>query len=403
LRRFVVGLCAVVIVGASVACSPPNPSGVVGLGAHEGVISSTSPVTFTYEGTAGEHLNMAIGLPGGGPSSPDRITVTGPGGSAILSTTDHVVTEHEVLPATGTYSIAMRVSNFGPDYFQVVLTHDVDQGEIPLNTNVPGPIWGQTYTFHYNGTVGEQLDAFGLQVVAPDSSPVPTGTGLAIGRATLPVTGAYTLVATGAEGSTNDPVALSHDLDLGPLQLGLNPLPSVAFGRHVLYSYSGTAGETVSTDNDESTLYDPSDTLVHKVGFFARFFTLPTTGQYTLLTINNIDASFHFDHPVDGGVLALGDTPAPALDPDQPVVYHYAGTAGETLTIGTVFDQAGIPPEEDVFGPDGAQINGTRYDLAPTASDRSGIKVTLPTTGTYTIYVTLFAPDPSMIVQASSA
>ncbi len=383
-KPWAAGAIVILLLAAVSACSPSQQvGGVIGLGEHSGPMSYFAPVTYYYDGVAGEQLNVSITVPAGTGSPSDTIHMTDPSGNDLVLSHSNVVLTHLVLPSTGRYAIGLSTSNGAQALERVILSHDEDLGAVPLGTELPVPLTGQTITYHYAGAAGEVLDVREVSFTAPDSSvlwPIAPLEDPAQGTITLPVTGSY--LVRDVDGGY-----VGHDIDLGVVSLGRTVLPPIPDGQRVVVTYEGTAGEVLYTGDATSYLYDPTGTVVPftYISLFDQPRTLPVTGSYTLIVFVDTANNIYLSHAIDAGPITLGNTTPPALEPSQPVVYTYQGTAGEVLRIGQISSDPVTTAWMALLDPSGSMVLNTGTWSDSTTGAFGGITSPLPVTGTYTL------------------
>jgi hypothetical protein len=367
----------VILIGVLAACttqSPPAP-GAVGLGVYTGHISYTS-IYYQYNGVAGEQLNVALRLSEDdwwgtilnlGVYAPD---LSHPPTVRPVACVANGCSATYQLPVTGRYTIALEVlhpGTYGSMSYWLTLSHDEYRGVAPFESPIPGALDGQVVTYSYAGTAGETLDSVGATVIDPDGNTLIHRQGNAI----LPKTGTHTIVI-----DSQATAMLSHDLVVGPVGLGETTTPSLLPGQRALYTYAGTAGEALELYN--AGIRDPSGAPVPFPSPDIDRVVLPVSGTYQVAVGNGYFAqtqTFWLSHDLDGGTITPGVVNPPALDPGQAIAYHYAGVAGETLTVSATKVGAGTYPTVMLFAPDGSQV----------ASNSSSISSVLPVSGTYLI------------------
>src|SRR5208283_3279011 len=172
------------------------------------------------------------------------------------------------------------------------------------------------------------------------------------------------------------------------------------------YSYAGTAGQILSIGFGSWTqsgnpmtadIYNPSEQMVTNVavandGKGIRL-TLASTGTYTILVhvVNYDDTGSYYlsiQSVTGGGCNGKGITCGKTVSTNttaytQIDAYSYSGTAGEMLSVGFgSWTQYGNPMTADIYNPSGQMVTNVAV-----ARDGKGIRLTLASTGTYTILV----------------
>lgn len=366
----VVVAASVVAVGAT-SCAAPSGGGTVTQGIYSGQYSITgSPVTYGYDGVAGEDLNLNFADNRSGEMSTPQLSLVAPDGATVpVSETRGSYTKRYQLPSTGRYIIRMRYPDLDTlvrTYFLVV-SRDEDRGEVGLGPI--GPVLaGQRVTVHYSGQAGERLNRFAVdRVQAPDGQLVPDN-GLRFGQVTLPTTGSYSLETARAD------AVLSHDLPPIPVALGATVVPGLVSGQHVDLLYAGTAGEAIGIAAPYSSssveLRSPDDSPVSSSGVRH---VLPATATHRVAVTRRYAGSLAttvwITHDLDLGVVGEGLWAAPSRMPGQSVALTWPGVAGQSFRIRT-FDPPGLKPQVTVTSPNGTGLSGVSDPVAPATGDR---------------------------------
>jgi hypothetical protein len=394
-RRFA-ALAAAMVAGLVVAaCAVPSGGVAVGLGRYTGQIGP-APVTYYYDGTAGEHLNVApffshYDLEG----IMDYTEVVAPGGTVLIPVRVAGMVQQVLLPTTGRYQIVMHMvpvdlTDVGVKNYTLALSHDEDRGAIGLGV-LPAPtLPGQQVTYTYAGTAGERLNVAASSLTFPDGTVHPGG------QILLPESGTYVVTLGWVIAG---PGALSHDLVGGPVTLGHTSTPSLLQGQHVVYSYDGTAGEALGLEVEASqvTLLAPSGTQVTSCLPSCPRFILPEDGTYTISTTTTSHGLW-LTHDRDDGAILPGTTSATGLMSGQSVSYTYSGSAGETLRVYADDNAPGVLPVSMLTDPAGNIVAGTGYN----DGTRYWSSYTLPTGGTYRLVVTPRSGGSALITDVVS-
>jgi hypothetical protein len=377
--------------GLAAACAAPA-GGVVGLGTHTGQIA-VSPVTFYYDGTAGERLNVGVLISHYDVEPIDDWTeVRAPDGTALIPLIRSGTSQQVDLPTTGRYRVVLHMvpaspTDAGAKNFRMDLSHDEYRGAVALGPIPAPPFIFQRWSFTYAGTAAEGLNVFNAVLTEPGGTQHDTGHYGSLHLA-LPVTDGYTVTVGGNHGM------LSHDIDGGTAALGANqsPVPLVN-GQRVVFTYAGTAGEALgigTTDTSVGGNVTPSGGTMTAANISPAYdrYVLPETGTYTFMltprAFVSSPAKLWLTHDRDGGALVPGDNVVTGLLHSQSVAFTYEGTAGDTLKMYPQDNAPGTLPRALLADPGG-------NPLAPSSYDGSYVWI-LPSTGTYHMVVT---PQPA--------
>ena len=421
---------------------PADLTGTIVPGGSSITLSATSPGqggALSFTGASGEQLGLGVSAVTVGTSTccSTAIRVLNPDGSTLYGDfvgTNGAEFDLPTLPTSGTYKVVFDPQNadFGSATF--TLSDDIQAGAITVGganqTATIGRV-GQNARLTFAGTAGEQVGV-GLTAVSfgtstccgasivvrnPDGSTLYSdfvGTnGAEYDLPTLPTTGTYTIfvdpqgTVTGAATFT-----LSDDIQAGAITIGgANQAVTIGrVGQNARLTFAGTAGEQVGVGltavsfgtstccgasivvrkPDGTSLY--SD-FVGTNGAEYDLPTLPTTGTYTIFvdpqgTVTGA-ATFTLSDDIQAGAITVGGANQTATigRVGQNARLTFAGTAGEQVGVGLTAVSFGTSTccgaSIVVRNPDGSTLysdfvgtNGAEYDLP-----------TLPTTGTYTIFV----------------
>lgn len=238
----------------------------------------------------------------------------------------------------------------------------------------------------------------------------------------LPMTGTYTIFLDPYSTLTgNVTVTLSTDVT-GTITPGGAAVPiSIArIGQNARYTFSGTAGQTVSLQLSGvtvTTLYaslikpDGTD-LVAPTSFgtgggVIDTQVLPTTGTYAILInpsgtyTGSVTLTLYNTADVTGTITIDGSSVTPTLTvPGQRARYTFTGTAGQWVNIG-LSSVSLTSSTVSVLKPDGTTVMSSSIGTGGGSLDPT---TALPTTGTYTIVVDpLSTYSGSMTLTLSSA
>lgn len=434
---------------------------------------------YTFSGTSGQQISITMSSG----AFDTLLFLVGPNGVQITSDDDGgggtnsripASSGFFTLPSTGTYTI--QASSFSANTagtYSLSLTSQTPSGcASPISINFGQTINGSlsggdcrltdnsffdAYTF--SGIAGQQVnvamssgsfDTF-LFLLRPDGSTlasdddggggtnsrIPTGSG----SLTLPTTGIYTIYASSFSPDTTG----SYSLTLtGQTPGGSCPSTSISIGQTIngalsnsdcqlsdnslfdSYSFSGTAGQTISISLTSSVfdtylhLLQPDGTLLADDddggdGLNSRIppesgtLTLPVTGTYKILANSfspNVTGAYSLtlqgssaltcpSTPISIGQLvngALSNSDCTLSDNSFIDSYSFTGSAGQLVAV----EMSSLNFDTYVFllGPNGLVVddddggNGTNSRIPADTGYFS-----LPTSGTYTILANSFAPS----------
>ncbi|TKB62057.1 MAG: hypothetical protein E8D48_08570, partial [Nitrospira sp.] len=276
---------------------------------------------------------------------------------------------------------------------------------------------GQRVTVGFSGVTVTQFSAFvyrpdGLVMTAPVSSFNTSGG--SIDLSVLPMTGTYTIVLDPVSTYTgNITVTVSTELT-GTITPGGAAVPiSIArVGQNARYTFTGTAGQTVSagltavtiSNGNVSILKPDGSALVAPTGFNTgggaiESQVLPTSGTYAILVdpsgtaTGNVTLTLYNQPDVTGPITIDGATVSPSLTvPGQRARYTFTGTAGQWVNLGLTAVTISSSTVS-LLKPDGTTLVSSSFSTSGGSLDPT---TTLPTTGTYTIVV-----DPAVLATGS--
>jgi len=383
---------------------------------------------FLFDAVAGQRVSLYTS---GVTSSPTQIAIYAPDTSAVTGPSPvygSAFTDVKTLPAAGTYSIlidpysttsgsaTLMLYNVPPD-----VTGTISAGQTPAFT-VTTP--GQAARYTFSGTASQRV-AFtatsstialtSFSILAADGTIVaqaPVANNNSLGPTTLPATSSYTLLAdpfdlyTGAMTVTMYDVPADLTGTVTPGGSAITPTFTGAF-QNGSYTFSGTNGQRISLQGASGTFSSNCDLEVSianpsggSVGSttcmgtsgFIDVQTLSATGTYTVklnpqwITTGNATLTLH-DVPGDPTTsLSIGGATGTLTTtvPGQNAEATFSGTASQQVTVHLTNDTYS-PGSTTVTlrKPDGTQLTqassqSTNFDLTT---------VTLPTTGTYTVFV----------------
>lgn len=390
-RALMVGAVVAMALGVT-SCAAPSGGVTVTQGVYAGEYSITnSPVTYFYDGVAGQDLNLYFVDNRSGEASTPLATLVAPDGTVVPAVAARgSYAKRYLLPATGRYTIRLQYPDLdtGVRSYYLIVSRDEDRGVVglgPLGSAQPG----QRITVRYDGIAGERLNRHGVdRVIGPDGQLV-VDNGLRSEQVTLLSTGSYRL-----EFERSDAL-LSHDLPAIPAALGATVVPGLVAGQHVDLLYPGTAGEAIglaaSGGSSTAELRTPADA---PLGPGIRQ-VLPSSGTYIVAVTrryaSTVGTTVWLSRDLDLGVLAEGSWPTPTRVPGQSIALTWSGVTGQSFRIRTL-DPPGVKPSITVTAPDGTGMSGVP-DPAPTSSSDPWTVFTPAQTGAHGVLVSPRASD----------
>lgn len=363
---------AVVLIAAG--CAAPSGGTVVTQGFYDGEYSIISPVTYGYDGVAGQDLNLYFVDTGTGEESTPSLRLVAPGGATVAaSELRGGYTKRFILPVTGRYSIHLRYPNNDTSVrrYTLAVSRDEDRGVTGLR-RLDSVLPGQQVTYDYAGTAGERLNRYGvLRILGPGAAEV-TNNGLRSAQVTLPATGTYRLVVDRPN------AVISHDLPALDVAPGATTVPELLPGQHLDLRYVGVAGEVLGVGNANTSyraeLRLPGD-VPFPTGLPSRGtrYVLPVDGTYLVVLTNNAafgsgGTAVWLSADLDLGVRGEGSWTAVGRVPGQSFTVTYVATAGAPVRLRT-FDPPGVKPAVIVSAPSGSTVEGVRDPSPPFVSD----------------------------------
>lgn len=271
----------------------------------------------------------------------------------------------------------------------------------------------------FDGTAGQRLSLglsgvtitqFSVSVYRPDGVALTTPilyntTGGSLDLPVLPMAGTYTIFLDPVSTYTgNVTVTLSTEMT-GTITPGGSAVPITIsrVGQNARYSFTGTAGQTVSLQLSSVTITSGYVSLIKPDGSVlagpTSFNTsggvidtqvLPTSGTYAILvdpsstSTGNVTLTLYNQADVTGTITIDGSSVTPTLTvPGQRARYTFTGTAGQWVNLG--LSSVSITSSTVLMlKPDGTTLVSTGISTSGGSLDPP---TTLPTTGTYTIIV----------------
>jgi YD repeat-containing protein len=266
---------------------------------------------------------------------------------------------------------------------------------------------GQRINVGFSGVTVTQFKAtvYRPDGVAMNTSPTFSTVGGSIDLPVLPMTGTYTIFLDPVSTYTgNITVTVSTELT-GSITAGGSavPITIARVGQNARYTFSGTAGQTVSVqlssvtissgyasilNPDGSTLVAPSS--FGTGGSVIDSQVLPTTGTYAIVIdpaviyTGNVTVTLYNVADVTGTITIDGTAVSPTITtPGQRARYTFTGTAGQWVNLG-LSSITIASSSVSLLKPDGTSLVTTTIGTGGGSLDPT---TALPTTGTYTIIV----------------
>ena len=271
----------------------------------------------------------------------------------------------------------------------------------------------------FDGTAGQRLSIglssptitqFYVSVYRPDgvalTTPVLYNTGGgSVDLPVLPMTGTYTIFLDPYSTYTGSvTVTLSAEVTGSIIPGGSAvPISLSRVGQNARYSFTGTAGQTVSLQLSSVTVTTGSVSLIKPDGSLlvgpTSFGTggavidtqvLAATGTYAIFVdpsvtyTGSVTLTLYNTADVTGSITVNGSSVTPTLTvPGQRARYTFTGTAGQWVSLG--LSSVSITSSTlSMLNPDGTTLVSTTMG---TAGGKLDPTTALPTTGTYTIVV----------------
>jgi YD repeat-containing protein len=425
--------------------SAPTIAGALTLNGPSVSNTSTAPgqyIDLSFSGTAGQVVNLGWLTTISSGSSPEIClaspTLLDPNGAIVSNYGDSICASYSqtvTLGLTGTYQLVLNpidIATFTAylyDATPIAGSISIDGQPVTMNGEP-----GQPLQLSFSGTAGQQIDVIPLsstygglsyEILNPDGTLDYGPSSIFVGEGpfplTLPSTGTYTLVFTGAYPAGSAVIALfdATPVNFGainvggaPVTIGGNP------GQPMLLTFSGTSGEQLALTIANSTfssgivsILQPDGTSVAASSSFAGatagivIQSLPVSGTYTIDVSNTGtavgSASLALSPPSAQNLsITIGDPPLPVTvsAPDQAINITFSGTAGQTIAL-AITDSTMPCFSLTTLNPDGStNYSGTGYACG---ADNTG-NLYLPVTGTYTLFIDPGASTGSFAVQASN-
>ncbi|WDH34138.1 Ig-like domain-containing protein [Pseudomonas chlororaphis] len=438
---------------------PPDPVGIISIDGPDARVATPSigqNGSLTFSGTAGQRIYLST--PNSTYSRSESVILYKPDASGNASTSNGYIynamwstgsyTDTLTLPTTGTYTIYLNPgsADIGSMTFHLISvpadvtgTISIDGADATLTTTAIG----QNGSLTFSGTAGQRIylstpnstypstRSESVILYKPDASGNAStsngyiynamwSTGSYTDTLTLPTTGTYTIYLN--PGSADIGSMTFHLISVpadvtGTISIdGADAtLTTTAIGQNGSLTFSGTAGQRIylstpnstypSTRSESVILYKPdasgnastSNGFIYNgmwsTGSYTDTLTLPTSGTYTIyLNPGNADTgsmTFHLTSvPADatGSVTINGSALTVTTTAEgQNASVTFSGTSGQTATVHLANNSMGLV-WVTLKKPD----NTTLTSNSSSSASFSLSSQTLPTTGTYKVYI-----DPS--------
>lgn len=436
------------------ATSTPTEGGTLTYGQPAtGTINATQSITYTFAGTTGEVINIAVD------ATPDTmLELQGPEANTIFADDDagpglNPYLRDLILPTDGDYTLTLTSlpNEAEGDFTLVVNTLEVLDTPIAYEETVEETLeLNQVGRHTFEGSAGDVISALVtgsfdnyLELFAPDGSLIADdddsagGVQAGLTEVVLPETGTYALVVTGFSPPDVGDYSLSLALQ-GQVNITVanEPPSTIAYGDTVegvlnpdnlaSVTFTGAAGDIITIVVDAAfdgrlELFDPSNVSLttdddNGIGLnpLIQDYPLSSSGDYridltgvgvtdatdfSLTLTNNPDAITTTGPsttpvattPDDENRLAYGDSVVAALTVGSTANYHFGATQDDVVSISvTAEDFDGFV---ELYGPDGSLLisdDDTGGNLNPLIQD-----FTIPQTGEYQIVYSSFGGQGS--------
>jgi hypothetical protein len=316
----------------------------------------------------------------------------------VLSTTEFFVTPSGVAPADVQYTGRIVVG--GSTLTATIST--ANKVALVVFDGVAGQRVGL-------GMTSVSIPSSTVSLYNPDGTLMTYGTygsgGGALDSQILPVTGTYAIVID-PTGTYTGSMTLTLSAELtGAITIAGSPVSFslTRVGQNARYSFTGTAGQTVSlgvtsvtiassnvsiSKPDGSLLVQP--TSITTAGGALDSQVLPVTGTYAILVdpvdlaMGNMTLTLYGTPDVTGSITIDGATVTPTLTvPGQRARYTFTGTAGQWVNLGLTSITINSSTVS-MLKPDGTLLISTSIGTGGGSADPT---TSLPTSGTYTVVV----------------
>ena len=388
--------------------------------------------SYTFSGTAGQHLGLGItGLTTTLPSNATlTATVVKPDGSVLGSFTaagDAVNYALPFLPATGIYSLRVA-QNSRSARFNLQLNSDLSASLVADGSLQSFRITrlGQNGSYSFTAVAGQNLNLVftndtlplftAFSAYRPDGKEIATTSLLTLGGVpsqgslalnNLPLSGTYCLRI--APSSTAGAVTVALNVEaVGALLIDTEPsVVKLATGQSGRYSFAGTQGQRlglavsglVTAPIGMSVLVSILKPDGTSLGAFNvpgqnayALPALPVSGTYSVLLSTGIYSttlSLQLNSDAGGSLSADGAPATFAVNRiGQYASYNFSGVAGQSPLIALSGDTLVGSTNVYVYKPDGTPLNYTNVNYASGAPGRGSIRlINLPVSGTYSVRI----------------
>ena len=387
---------------------------------------------FTFSGTAGQNLTLALTGISFVPSSVTYPTVliAGPSsysvGGTCYATPGVCEIPLKTLPATGTYSVSVSPTGFATMSFAMTLSSAFSATLTPSTAQtVPLTAMGQTAQLNFTATAGQTFALYASGITSTPANVSYTvnvynsaGTSVASGSSTSAVTlnllalaaGTYSVVITPATPATATLQVTLEPQAGGTVTFsgGTTAFSTPAPGQYAYLTFSGTAGQdlglaltglTLTPSSQGSSalvyVYEPNGTTLLTYGYCyttnpgagcqLSLTNLPVTGTYTIKVEPGTQQTMSFNLTASQdvtGTLALNTPQNVTLVPGQDTWLTFTASAGQTVAVSAT---------SIVTNPAAQNVTLTVYNSSGTSvgttSGTSSATVNLPNlaAGTYSV------------------
>jgi YD repeat-containing protein len=419
---------------------PPDITGPITPGGSPVTVATTTPgqnAKLTFSGTAGQRVSLLVSnstYPNQPSSWAAGVSILKPDQTLLASTTytgGGTFIDVQALPVSGTYTVLLDPNRTGTGQATLTLydvpadiTGTITSGS-PTTVNVTTP--GQNVKLTFTGSAGERMSATAtnfsmsacwprLSILKPDGAELVGVDGncasanIFIEPTTLPTTGTYTLMFNPPKSTTGQvTLGLHNVVDVtGTITPGSPQNVTVTTpGQDVRLTFTGTAGERMSTLSNNSTitgcwprlsiLKPDGSELVGADGncaagnIYIEPATLPVNGTYTLRfnppgpSTGQVILAVYSVVDVTGTITINGSAEnVTVTTPGQNVKLTFSGTASQSVSaLSTNSTITGCWPRLSILRPDGSELVGVSGNCA--AGNISIGSTSLPVTGTYTL------------------
>jgi hypothetical protein len=376
-----------------------------------------------FDGVAGQKANVQIS---NATFNQCMLYLISPNGTQVTSSQCYLGGFIASLPTTGTYTIGLDPSGTtGSGTITVLSSTDVTAGITPggppvtVTTTTPG----QDARLYFTATEGERVSAvaknstnygayfnmLGLSSQVLEYTSISNGSGFAnlgffLDTQTLPVAGRYTLWVQHSQSNVGSetiqlydvPADISGTMTIGGPSFTVN---TTTPGQKGNLTFTATAGQNVSISIANSTyavcsvnIIDPdastfSSSDCSQYNNFVDTRTLGQTGTYTLFVSPGAatgGATFQLNDDTDvTGTISPSSPTSVSTVPGQDARLTFSGTAGQRVSV-LITNSTNGGASLNLVNPSGSTISTLNFQTNPSYFMDA---VTLPATGTYTLWV----------------